>query len=492
MAIEFPSTFSTGALLSAWDLSLLRTNAIEIDRLSYINPVAFLSSPAYITANPSRNPKDAYPDAVNTTDSLRLWRGALRYRSGMTTCSFELKLTKQLSESLHVYINGTDKGNVSTNGSATINVDISTGYAAGDVLEVEVRRIGKTSASASSANGGNPDNYVVMDVYASPVTVPYSWPGVPTFGTSYSATQLNQMSLACQWLRDALYALPINPQIGYVWKGITHKPETWDLWHGSIQRNFTNDILRIDGNVTCNNQAEKINVLLNGSIVGGYPTSGTLSYGQSATFYLPISLSSVSVGSKAELKIQIVVTTGNPSGVQDVNSVYNLFYVGIQPDGSGYPVPTVPADFVRGGSIAQTTLTSNLNTICGVLSGVYSRITGNPNTYNRIRAMVRRPGWDDNQNRSYQSVYVPEFYNRTGSILRIKGKDVKLGWNGFKMSDDPTKPYVYTGFVREESICAQDKYEAKTIYEDAYKDLQPGTRFFVAGTDPLFAVEERS
>jgi hypothetical protein len=488
--LDIPGPFINETIIDADTVNRWRACALELDQLSYRTAAGLLSSPVYKTADRVNSTFSAYPDATKPTSSLRIWRGALVYRGGCTSLVFEGSLTKKKSESLHFYINGTDKANTSTNGNFTITIDISTGYTSGQTLELEVRRIGKTSAKDSSSTGGGPNNYKILDVYETPVTFS-AWPGVPTFTTSFDASQANLMSSACTWLRDRIYAHPMNAGINYYWKNVTHSIETYDLWRGGIIKGNATDVCQITGSCTCYTSAEVINFYLNGTQVATYPASGTMTRNTTYDFSQSLSLSGVTLGARAELLIEAVITSpsvDDKGKAVDTPSVYSLSYVGTDAPSGGYPVATLPAALVPGATVSQATLTSTLNSICTVLSAIQTRIAATAGQWNRIYAMTRRPGWDDHQNRSYQILYVPGFVRRKGTTLFVSGKGLSLGWGGLKMGTDETKPYQYT-FNRTDTLTPDTSYETKTVYPDVYHDLQVGTTYAVPGLDAVYVGE---
>jgi hypothetical protein len=475
--LDIPNTSEivTNSIISADTVNRWRNAAIELDQLSYRTFNGFMSSPKYITATPTRADKDAYPDATKSTDTYRLWRGSIAYRPGMTDLVFEGALTKKKSESLHFYVNGTDKGNVSTNGGFSFTVDISTGYTSGQVLELQVNRVGKTSNTDSDANGGNPTNYKILDVYAGPITGFSSWPGVPTFTTSYSAAQGQQISSACTWLRDRIYAHNMPASIGYFWVPSTHKPETYDMWRGGVLRANADDIFRIIGDCTIYTSAEVVKVYLDGALMETYPSSGVMTRETTHTLDFSIDLSSLTVGTRGELVIQVICTSpsvdddGNPV---TTDSVYNFTQLSTEA-ATQYPVASAPTALVAGATVTQTTLTSTLNSICTILSAIKSRIDANPNVWNRMYAMRRRPGADTHETNKWRNTYVHEIERRKGTTLFVSGKGSELDWGGIK-NTDPDNPYKYE-FNQKETLTPDDSYETALTYLTTIVDLQPGT-----------------
>ena len=90
---------SAGQVLSAADLNQVREAARLIDAWSYRIDPAFDSSSGLDTGAPGYE---------NTTTPVRIWWGAVLFRTGCTTLTVEARGALTGSESLKVYIGGGD------------------------------------------------------------------------------------------------------------------------------------------------------------------------------------------------------------------------------------------------------------------------------------------------------------------------------------------------------------------------------------------------
>jgi hypothetical protein len=407
-----------------------------------------------------------------------MWWGSIIWRTGMTSLVITGAATSFGSTTLKVYVNGVLKATVTPSASWSTTISISTGYADGDFLSIDILTFGNTTDTST---------FIITDAYLTPITVTSSWPGVPSFSGTYNATKLNQLIDACQNLWDRINAVPLPAGLGHVWAPATHKPETHTIYHGAIARNFSNDVLRIYGSVLINNTAEYYTVALNGSIVY---TSPTYAAGTTNTIAVSQALTAYTIGARVQVAIKAVVTDSSNQDVNaTVNSRYTLNAIRTEADSSGYPVASPPTEFATNTSIASTTIDSRLNAIATMLTNVNTRLNALPELWNRARAVRRRFAIDDQQNVKLQRRYVHRLVRR-GDKLVVRGKGIRIGWGGYAVENsEGGDPYSVYKFAHEESLVDGEHYQTATVYLDSLEGLFPGSPYYIAGYDAVGAFE---
>lgn len=453
--------------LSASAIAILRQNAIAVDGLAYRDLPLFDS----MASNPSY---DAHPSG-----DFILGRWRLRYQSGLTTLTIT-GTASGYTGGLSVYINGALAASVTLAGIWTQTVDISTGYAADDILLIDVYTSGNTNKTSK---------IVIHDVYATPVSLA-GWPGVPTFSGQYTATKLNQLADACTWLHNRLNLVPMMPSVAHFWKNGRNDRNSSGSgagiitqYTGSVINPCTNAILRIEGwaNILTN-LTERIKVYLGGSLVYTGPTWTPGSYG----FSIPLSLSAVTIGTRVELRIQSeVLSVANNNG-QD--SRYSFTKLRTEAGGAGYPVQAPPSALLGVGPLySATNVNTALNAIATMLNNTKTAIEANV-SLTRIRAMRAIYGYDQHDWAKFTRPH-PHVFFRRGDRLVVRGKNVSIGWGNLiqETDDNGNTTYKYK-FANEQSIIDANKVETQTIYLDSLTGLFPGMPYYVFG-DVIYAAE---
>lgn len=411
----------------------------------------------------------------HTSGSKRLWYGAIQRLAGMTTLTCEGWANNVPGGvTIGIYLNGspTPVTTITPSSSWSGTASLSS-YAVGEIVTVDLRT---TSGDLSASE------YIVRDVYGSPLTQTLSWPSMPTFGGTYDSSRLNALINACSYLYERINAVPIIPTIGHFWSYGTSKVETAPIWSGSVARAYSDDILRIHGKVDVFNDSEYLQVLIDG--VDVYNNSASpWTKGQHAEFYLPISLSSVSVGSRADVVINTVVTDdGRVPGLQAYNSRYSLYVLRAEAHSGGYPVSSPPALLAADTTMTAATLDSRLNALSAMLSDIKSRIDANSFIWNRARAFRRRYG-DVNQmdNGKLRQEYTP-IAQRFGDRLVVRGKDVGIGFGAriVEEMEDDWKQYRYK-YDKTQSIISGDKIDTQIFQLDQVAGLYPGQFYALTG-----------
>lgn len=462
--IDLPPAFvnNVNMPLSATSLNMLRDAAIALDGWSYRRMSAFDgNSNGYVS---------------HAAGDFRIWWGALRWQTGMTTLWLDGFASGWGSATLKVYLNGsgTAAATIALGASWVTSVDISSGYSHGDIILIEVR---------TSGNATKTSRYLVNEVFAEPITVTTSWPGVPTFAGTYDSARLNQLINACQNLYDRINAVPIPPTMGHFWVSGTHKAQTATLYAGSVQRSQSQDVLRILGAANIFNDAEHLEILIDGVLAY---TGSTWGINTNNAIDISIALTN-SVSDRVYVQIDEVVTNAATNaasfanGGMELNSRFTFHTIRAEAATGGYPAAAPPVAFAADISITAATLNSRLNAISTMLSGVQSRLDTAAWLWNRAMAVRRRFAIDDNQNSKLAQVFTPSF-QRFGDRLIVRGKNVTIGWGGriIDPQEDAWRDYKYHP-AQSQSVISGDKEDTAEVFLDELKGLYPGQYYQVLG-----------
>lgn len=467
-------------ILGEGDLDILTNNAILLDALSFRGPDVTSSSAGKDTATPN-----AYSPLISAEI---IYRGSFLMQTGMTTLTIEGWAQKGASENFQLFLNGAGMSTTAVPNGTTFTLTCSvTGLAHGDVGEVVIQRSGVLTGPQALAA-----KYVVYDAYVSPApTIALSWPGVPTFAGTFSASLLNQLGNAEAYVAARLNAIPFQPFLAaYYVHGSSITGDTYPLWWGGVERANGSNILNIRiapmlpaaGNIS-----EAYRVKVNGSTV---LTSSTYTAGQTDDDYLSIDLSAFTAGVRLETVIEQVITTGaaaGPSG--DRNTRFHLWIVRMS--NSAPAMASAPAEFTAGELITATTVNTRLNALCTMVSDAYTRVNGNPRIFNRVPLMRRIYGRTNEQwtALAQPNVYVQRFIRR-GARLVVRGKAVSVKWGSFSTKADKTTTTAYAvDFAHSMALTEGDQYETKTIYLDSLPELRRGQAFEVTGDDVVYIGE---
>ncbi len=466
--IDLPPAFvsDVNLPLSAADLNMLRDAAIQLDGWSFRRMNACCSSGPQTTGDAA--------DWHSRGDYRQSWWG-LRLRTGMTTLTIEGVFSFY---QLDFYLNGVLNSSQAAGGAFTKNITLGA-FTDGDVLLLEIR----THGNPATAPGGYTPKYMIYDVYVGPIVVTSSWPGSPSFAGTYSATLLNQLRTDAQNLYDRINAVPIAPLNAMTNIPATHKVETIRLFAGSVGRYESSEYLRVVGNLYCQNTTEHYEIYYNGSLVF---TSSNYTVGQTAVISVPVSLSHT-LGTRAEVLIQAVVTATPALNPPQNYSVYNIIVIRSEASGSGYPVAAPPTVFTAEESITAATLNSRLNAIATMLSTVKTRLDTRTDQWNRARACRRVYAKDDTQVARNMKRHCCLF-QRQGDVLVVRGKGVKIGYGAIAIEvpgENQAVNYSKYSFANEQSIGADDKVTTSTVYLDSLPGLYPGMLYYVFGNPVL-------
>lgn len=316
---------------------------------------------------------------------------------------------------------------------------------------------------------------VFYDIYAEPVTYGVSYPGVPSFSGTYSATKLNQLVDAAAWCYNRMALVPFVPGLAqvYVWRPL-QVVEFIEIYRGAILRSFTADALRVQGGIyNVDVVSYKLHVYIGGS----------LAYSSAATgpgyldVDLTISLSGVTVGTRAEVVLKLECITPGLTAIR-----YSI--LSVRSEGA-YPYASALSTVTGYGDISATSLNTILNAYAAAITTVKSRIDSTTWIFERARAMRK---WYEpvvSSRRTDAALahrYVPRFHQRLGDIALVRGKGLKIGWGPVTHpGGEADLGYDKWETTHTETATEADTTATQTVYLDGMKGLYPGSAYFVLG-----------
>ncbi|HNP70620.1 MAG TPA: hypothetical protein PKK15_05915 [Kouleothrix sp.] len=477
---------NAGQLDSATDLNTLRAAAGLVDRWTYRADPLFDSSTGVDTNTPGY---------YATVSPLRIWWGGVRYISGCTTLTVEMKGQLSGSETIKVYWNGTD-----ASGSGTLAMTLTPpgsfgafsgtyalpgGLTDGDVYRIEIRIEGTHSASA---------NYQVQDVYLSPVTKS-GWSAAPSFSAStVNAANLNALATSIQWVYDRMRLVPIVPHLRLWYNlGPFKDPSYGDPQHtnrpmiyGSIGRYTSTAELRITGVVqSLTTSGWSFVVQLNGATAYSSPTYGVGT--QAIDLRLP--LTSYALGSRVAVAILATCSNGGTSNPPRFTRWTLSIMHAVAPSG-GWPYASLPAKFggPAQGTTPWSTVVSGLNSLATVVNNAKARIDARPEQWGRIRAMRRHYTRNIDTEFLLQARARPIWPWRTGAELYVKGANVEVQWGVLQAPVVDANANGWEQYSMSQKQTIDGSATGATVYLDDLPGLDIGSFFTLFG-DPWWAGE---
>jgi hypothetical protein len=466
---ETPPSFRTDGFLSAHDVNVLVKNAIALDGLANRIEAAFDSTGAY---------GDQVSLNLHPLGDFLLWRGGLRWVTGYTGLVVGGRAASFGTTDLLVTINGVLKATYAAATTWGSTIDISTGYTAGQILDIRI---------TTSGNASKTSEFVVFDVYATPApTIATTWPGaLPTFAGTYSAANLQKLSTACDYLYETIAACPLVPHLAHIWRNGTHKAQEFTLWTGTLLRTMTAEQIRIKGNVTVNTTTEELKIQVDGDTGSSLTTLGPWTAGQTVAFNQAIAYpTGVGVGEYVEITITASVSAP-VAPPYPANSLYNLTIIRSEPT---IAAETAPGLAVSNVNVTATSVNGGLNAIGTLLSGIKARLDASP-AFARGRAHRYKFAVDDHQAAKFARTY-PHTFIRRGARLIVSGKNITLGFGAitFEHDEDGATDYAKFKWATEQSLIGGETIETQTVYLDSIKGLFVGTTYQVFG-DVVYAGE---
>lgn|GEM_PF-3546013 len=478
---------NSGMLDSATDLNVLREAAGLVDRWTYrVDPV--VDSTAGVDTNT--------PGYFSTITPLRIWWGAARWQTGITTLTVEMKGQLTGSETIKVYWNGTD-----VTGSGTLAMTLTPpgsfgafsgtytlpgGLTDGAVYQVEIRIEGTHTAAAT---------YQLVDVYLSPVTKA-SWPGVPTFTAStVNATNLNLLASAAQWMYERLRMVPMVPHLSLLYNlGPFKDPSAGDpqhtdrpIWYGSAGRYYSNSTLVIAGVIqSLTTTGWNFKIVINGSTVYTSPTYGI----GNQVIRVTQSLSAYTLGTRVSVAILASATTGG-SAVPLRFTRFTLGIMAVGSDGSGWPYASLPAKFVgpATGTSTFSAVVTALNALSTIVNDAKTRIDARPELWARSRALRRHYSRNTDTEGLLVARARPHAPYRVGSELFVKGTNTEVHWGLFSPATIDANANGWEGYTFSQKQSVSDSATGALVYLDDLPGLDVGSTYMI-WNDPLY-VEER-
>lgn len=476
-----PFVNDVGQVISAQDLIALRDNVATIDSLTYRRMPCFDSSGPNFDNTPG-----FYADSGNPFGYWRVWKGAVRWQTGVTTLNVNgfTKRSTGGSETLTIYANGVSQAVITTSvaGAAFSSTTTFTGYTDGQIISIEIRITG--------SSWGSDGKYVIYGIYADPISYTVtSWPGTPTFAGTYSAALLNQLVSATNWLYNRMAAVPMVAGLAQMYQlgpfnlagNITANGSP--IYYGGILRGYTEDTLTISFVlINATTPGVRYKVFLNGTLAATGPTRGPGAWSDPAV----ISLTGVTVGTRAEVSIFTEVVTENSDRAQWKFNYWMIQLVRAQPNfgaGLNYPYASLTAPPVGDVSISTATLNTFLNSLSTALANAKSRIDANTVIWARSYAMHERfSRGDSNTSPEDEQHRARPRLIRLSDRLIVSGKNVKLGYGPITVpTGDKGLQFEKYTHAHEETVIDTDVQETKIVYLDSYEGLFPGTAYFGVG-----------
>lgn len=489
--LDFPTRFVDSdddheVFVNGADLNLLRSNAINLDGLTYRQHPFFTSQAGPDTGSVNHH----------SQGNTYIFRGAFQFATGMTTLTVQGYAAGYGSnpEDVQIYLykaDNQDEDGSHPSSATKVTVPVTNNWTGtvslaplnlvnGELYYVDVR--------------WDPSNYFdTMDVYecyVGPVPSVGTWGGVPTFdGINFPASKFNQLVAAEQWLFNRINIMPLYPLMAQMYRQATHKQDGINIVSGGVHKHYAEDTLRLELTVTCFCPKEKVQLFLNGSVVW---ESSYLADGKTADIVAVVPLTSYPVGQPIKAVLYAKVDQGRdyPDDEKTLNSRYTIRIFRTEA-ASSYPAATPPAAFPRNLEIAASDLTARLNAIATMLQNTYNRIAADTFTWNRIRVMTRPMAQDAKQFTRIKKRYVPRF-ERRGARLFVRGKGIKLGYGANTLEnpdeDGDDKEFKYT-LAHMVDVTDGDKVQWKTVYLDTAPALYKDETYYALGEITQYVAE---
>lgn len=459
-------TDNVGQLVSAADLDILRHNVGLAEHYTWRWSECLANSGGVETAFTIHN----YTNDEGETQIA--WDGYLMVKAGMTTVTVEGRSLSVGTSVFSLWLNTTKvvewtPGNSAATWTKTAALS---GYATGDVVRITIKVI------PHNMSGGG--EIFVQDVYGSPLSVTDAWPGVPTFGASYTAGQLTQLSNATAWVINRSGLIPRVPLLSMRYGlGSCAGPDRRIVYCGTVGRYYSQQKLRLGWQVADNTLPDlHMEVWVNGALA--YDT-GTLPQGTIGGDNI-IDLSSVPLGTRAEIEIW-----SNQHATIPRSSYHFSFWTfwtiqGQAYDATIYTTPSLPptAEVVT----SQATLTAYLNNLASVISAAKARIDAQPNYYNRVRAQRRWFSKYDKADGLAIRRNPPRFW-RCGDALIVNGKGVGIGYGGVDLPVDPIRGVSYAEYkwLKTQQILDGETQGTQVLWLDTVPGVPRASAYYLTG-----------
>lgn len=447
---------NVGQLLSHEDLDVLRDNA------AYCDILASRPMPGFVS---SGGPDSRTPGYYPTSGTFTLWFGNIRYRTGLTTLTIEGAAANWGSVTIRVYVNGTLRITITPSASFSGTWTIA-GLADGEVADLRVDAFGSSPANAV---------YVILAIYATPLTYSVTWPGVPTFTTTWSAAKLTQLCDAMQWVYDRANVAPIRPDLSLLYQLAPFSGDNRPMYFGSVGRWFSNSQFRFGGSLmNATSPGLQIDVYFDGSLVY---SSANIPVG-TTVFSTALSLAGFSVGQQIQVAIYVNNTIAGPQPWSFSRLTLNAARSEVDTSAIyATMLATPPADI----AYARTSLAAFLNGLSATVLGAHDRIVNTPAVFSRIWAQRRFFSKTNSMSELSQRRGRPRI-TRQGDRLTVRGKGVSIGWGPIVL------PTNEAGFdfdnwspIHTAALTDSDKIQTQTVYLDNFAGLTMGLPAYIIG-----------
>lgn len=467
-------------------LGVLWRNVDVIQGRSYRLMSAFDTAGEYETA--------AAPGAYPATGNVLLGRWFVPYSSGMTNLHVEGYANGySTTERIKVFVNGVDLtgGGIVAGATWSQDFSISSGYADGQIITIEVYVTGTRPTNAW---------YLVGGIWAEPITYAPVYVAPDTFTTQIGRSdRIIKLANAIDWLWNRIGIVPRTAVRNqrYI-NGPFADPATpghanhsaYPLAYRTIQRNYTEDILRIYGQlVNQTSTALRYVVYVNGVLAYTSPDYSPGTY----TISLALDLSPyVAVGARARVSILGVVTNAGPNAPWK-QSKWTFTTIRTEPVASGYPYASLPAywtEAAAGTLPPAETVRDRLNALKTIVDGIKSRVDSQPSIYSRVYAMR---DWYGDGREVFQKRGRLVSYHR-GSRLVVTGQSVDMRWGPVVFDPDPNSTDKYTNYqITQSQNIIGDTAQTATIYLDAderFRGLNPSVLYELWSANRIFWAAE--
>lgn len=457
---------NVGQLISAADLEALRQN------VGLAEGATWRVSEMFANAGGVETGFTTYYYQSEDGDVRAAWEGYLMIKAGMTTLTVEGRTVSIGNTQLSLWLDGLNKQQWIPGASSWTITQSLAGYSVGQVVKIQI----KTQDHGQLTKGGL---IFIQDIYGSPLSFTDAWPGVPSFGQQFTASQLAQLSNATSWVinRSGIVPRPAMLSLRYG-LGSCSGPDRRPVYSGTVGRYYSAQQLRLGMQIADNQLPDlHVEVMINGVLAWD---SGTLAQG-TTNLDQWISLDSVPIGSRAEVEIWTNQHATIPRSSYHFSQATIWTCTAMPNDPTIYATPNITP--TPDSLISAASLAAYLNNLAGIVSAAKARIDGQPNFFNRVRAQRRWFGRGINENVDELAVKrnPPRFW-RCGDALVVHGKGVSLAYGGVNVptNDKGVAYYDYT-WAKTQQIIESDKLATQVLWLDTVPGVVRGMSYYLAG-----------
>lgn len=437
-----------------------------------------------------------HPQEFARQNPFRKSWGAFRYLPGMTTLTWIMRVTgRQSGDVVRLYVNGAlvQTSSITANGDLTFTYTLGS-FAVNSVVEVQWNIYNANYTSPDLTDGQNWGLYEIIDAYVSPVTLSDAWPGVPTFGTSYSSSALGQLANAVDWLvrrvgrrTDPLFTGIIRRFGPYGPTGDEASGLLNVRWYGAVITTATAPILKATGMVWCYvaGAQEEVRLLVNGSVVATYTVPTTVGrYTWTLTYTMP-----QAAGTRNYVEVWYRRLNNPQISGNEVMNAWSVVRVWTEGSAGIYAAPSVPALAART-TMTWATWKGALNACATLANTLKTRIDANPSLWSEQRLYRRSYAYDDYQEQVFEPNYIPAAVPRVGEAVLVRGLGTRIGWGAqvWEEKQDSVGSYPLNATYNE-PVNQNDAKSTQLVYLDTLKGLPPGASYNVRGGTIAYAGE---